>query len=141
ARVDHEIWLALWRWCRRRHPQKGKRWIKNRYFHQVGNRNWVFATPTGEYYPDGKPVLKSLRKASDTRITRHPMLKLGAHPFAPGWEAYFGERMSRKMLLSLGGRRRIFTLWQSQQRRCLLCQERITPVTGWHVHHIIRRVD
>ncbi|MBA1414084.1 group II intron reverse transcriptase/maturase, partial [Klebsiella pneumoniae] len=57
ARVDHEIWLALWRWCRRRHPQKGKRWIKNRYVHQVGNRNWVFATPTGEYYPDGKPVL------------------------------------------------------------------------------------
>nr|WP_172689222.1 group II intron reverse transcriptase/maturase [Enterobacter cloacae]AQX35370.1 group II intron reverse transcriptase/maturase [Enterobacter cloacae] len=140
ARVDHEIWLALWRWCRRRHPQKGKRWIKNRYFRQVGNRNWVFATPTGEYYPDGKPVLKSLRKAPDTRITRHTMLRQGANPFAPEWEAYFEERMSRKMLLSLSGKKRIVTLWQSQQRRCMLCQELITPETGWHVHHIIRRV-
>lgn len=69
------------------------------------------------------------------------MLRLGANPFAPEWEAYFEERMSRKMLLSLSGKKRIVTLWQSQQRRCRLCQELITPETGWHVHHIIRRVD
>ena len=26
-KVDNEIWLALWRWAVRRHPNKGKKWI------------------------------------------------------------------------------------------------------------------
>ena len=25
--VDDQIWKALWRWCRRRHPNKGRKWI------------------------------------------------------------------------------------------------------------------
>lgn len=43
ARVDHEIWRVLWQWAVRRHPQKSSVWIKQRYFHSVGTRNWVFA--------------------------------------------------------------------------------------------------
>ncbi len=34
--------VALWQWAKRRHPKKPRRWIKDRYFHQVGGRNWVF---------------------------------------------------------------------------------------------------
>ncbi|RPO18694.1 group II intron reverse transcriptase/maturase [Pseudomonas aeruginosa] len=37
ARVDHEVWRVLWQWAVRRHPQKGSVWIKQRYFHSVGN--------------------------------------------------------------------------------------------------------
>ncbi|WP_411830425.1 group II intron maturase-specific domain-containing protein [Pantoea stewartii] len=36
ARVNSEIWQALWRWCKQRHPYKGKRWTNNRCFHQMG---------------------------------------------------------------------------------------------------------
>jgi RNA-directed DNA polymerase len=32
SKCDHQIWQALWRWACRRHPNKGKRWIKQRYF-------------------------------------------------------------------------------------------------------------
>ncbi|EPB0513865.1 hypothetical protein ACRABS_004222 [Salmonella enterica subsp. enterica] len=42
------MWKALWRWAKRRHPQKGNKWIKQRYFHFVGKRNWIFAASTGE---------------------------------------------------------------------------------------------
>jgi RNA-directed DNA polymerase len=38
--VDTAIFKALWRWTRRRHPKKGKRWVKDRYFGRVGNQNW-----------------------------------------------------------------------------------------------------
>ena len=31
-RVDHEIWRRLWRWARRRHPNKLATWVKKRYF-------------------------------------------------------------------------------------------------------------
>ncbi|WP_410521292.1 group II intron maturase-specific domain-containing protein [Candidatus Tisiphia endosymbiont of Sialis lutaria] len=27
-RVSHDIWQALWQWCKRRHPKKNLRWIK-----------------------------------------------------------------------------------------------------------------
>ncbi|WP_181916737.1 MULTISPECIES: group II intron maturase-specific domain-containing protein [unclassified Paraburkholderia] len=34
--VDTAIWQALWKWCCRRHPCKGARWIRARYFHHEG---------------------------------------------------------------------------------------------------------
>jgi len=41
--VDHAIFQALWRWAKRRHPNKGVRWVKARYFHPVDERHWVFS--------------------------------------------------------------------------------------------------
>jgi RNA-directed DNA polymerase len=29
--VDYHIWRALWRWVKRRHPKKPKRWLYRRY--------------------------------------------------------------------------------------------------------------
>jgi RNA-directed DNA polymerase len=43
ARVDGRVWSMLWRWAARRHPNKGARWVKERYFKTRGTRNWVFA--------------------------------------------------------------------------------------------------
>ena len=43
-RMDFQIYWKLQRWARRRHPNKGKHWISNKYFHKIGNRNWVFST-------------------------------------------------------------------------------------------------
>ncbi|MDX3928924.1 MAG: group II intron reverse transcriptase/maturase [Shinella sp.] len=141
ARVDHEIWRALWQWARRRHPQKSSTWIKRRYFHAVGTRTWVFAAATGERFPDGNPILRSLRKATDTPIRRHRPIKLEANPFYPQWETYFEERTALKMQNSLRGRKKLINLWSQQDRRCPICRELISQETGWHVHHIIRRVD
>ena len=35
-RVDHEVWSMLWRWAVRRHPKKGARWVKIKYFKTKG---------------------------------------------------------------------------------------------------------
>ena len=32
--INHRITMYLWRWAKRRHPNKGKKWIKNRFFHR-----------------------------------------------------------------------------------------------------------
>ncbi len=40
--VDYELWKLLWRWAKRRHPHKGKKWILNKYFGKVGEVNWLF---------------------------------------------------------------------------------------------------
>lgn len=139
--VDHEIWRALWRWAKRRHPQKGGFWIRRRYFHSVGPSNWVFAAATGKRLPNGKPALNVLRTMAALPIKRHRLIKLEANPFDPQWETYFEERVSFKMQNSLMGRKKLINLWLDQDRRCPICQQLITQETGWHVHHIIRRVD
>ena len=43
--ADHQILQCLWRWAKRRHPNKGGRWIYDRYFHTVNGRAWCFAAP------------------------------------------------------------------------------------------------
>ena len=45
AKMDNEIHQALWRWAKRRHPRKGKKWVRNRYFKTFRGNRWTF---TGE---------------------------------------------------------------------------------------------
>ena len=134
ARVDHEIWCALWQWALRRHPQKGKGWVRNRYFHTVDTRNWVFAEATGERFPDGNPILKSLRKMVDTPIRRHHPIRLEANPFDPTWNGYFEERMNLKMQHSLRGRKRLNYIWSKQDGCCPICRKLINNESGWKLH-------
>lgn len=139
--IDAKIWQGLWQWCCRRHPDKSKKWIKDRYFHRMDARSWVFAAPIGKQKPDGKPYMLKLLYASDTPIRRHTKIKSDANPFDPSWETYFEDRSGLKMFNSLAGRKKLIRLWLDQQGRCIVCRQRITKETGWHVHHIIRRVD
>src|SRR5215813_4500204 len=69
ARVDHEIFSCLWRWARRRHPNKNLRWIKEKYFEQHGRSDWSFV---GEQYDEqGQSLKVRLLLASRTSIQRH----------------------------------------------------------------------
>src|ERR1700736_584619 len=73
VRVDHYIFSSLWRWARRRHPNKNTRWCKQKYFAPRRGRNWCFF---GETCDDrGKPHKVRLILASSTPIQRHVTVK------------------------------------------------------------------
>ena len=137
--VDHAIFQSLWRWVKRRHPHKGKRWIKNKYFHQVGNRKWVFSGET--LGKNGKIQTLHLPLAASTPIKRHVPIKGEANPYDPEWEIYFEDRLGVKMKEALKGRRTLLYLWKEQQGICPVCQQKITKMTGWNNHHIVWRVN
>ena len=40
--IDHRIWEMLWRLAKRRHLNKGKHWIVNRYWRTHKCRKWTF---------------------------------------------------------------------------------------------------
>ncbi|WP_353889016.1 HNH endonuclease signature motif containing protein [uncultured Spongiibacter sp.] len=42
---------------------------------------------------------------------------------------------------SLQYRRRVNSLYMQQSGRCVVCNQPISHETGWHEHHLIRRVD
>lgn len=130
--IDHALVQLLWRWAKRRHPQKGARWVQTRYFQRSGGRKWVFR---GEV--DGQE--KQLFIASSLAIVRHTKVRGAANPFSPEWEAYFERRLGVKMSNRLQGRRELLRLWKEQQGLCLVCEQAITEETGWENHHIIWR--
>jgi RNA-directed DNA polymerase len=96
GRMDHEIGRHLWQWASRRHPNKPKRWVKEKYFHTIGGRNWVFAADTGKRTPQGAPLLSCLVYASSVKIRRHIKTRRLANPFDPLWNQYYLERAFQK---------------------------------------------
>lgn len=81
-KLDHIVWNMLWRWAKRRHPQKDRRWVARRYWHTEASRNWVFKTETTK-----------LVMFADTMIRRHNMVKLNKNPYID--RKYFLERVDK----------------------------------------------
>lgn len=139
GKVDTAIFHALWRWAKRRHPGKGAYWIKHKYFHSVGTRNWVFSGEKAAAH--GQPRRLRLLRAADTPIVRHVKIRAQANPYDPQWEVYFEQRLGLKMARHLAGRRTLLYLWQQQRGLCPVCGHKITQLTGWHSHHIVGRTQ
>jgi len=135
--VDHAIFQALWRWAKRRHPNKGVRWVKARYFHTIDEHNWVFSGKVRG--PKGQPQTVHLFTAHSLPIQRHIKINNAVNPYDPQWELYLEKRLSLKMAASLKGRMTVLSLWKRQHGRCPHCGEAITTMTGWHNHHVVWR--
>jgi RNA-directed DNA polymerase len=69
GRVDYSIFSSLWKWARRRHPNKSPRWFKPKYFAQRGNRDWSFFGETCD--DEGQTNKVWLHYAKSTPIKRH----------------------------------------------------------------------
>lgn len=93
SKIDHLVWTKLWRWAKRRHPQKGVRWIKARYFLRQGLRDWVFACPSSGVEPTRQ---FTLWRASTLPIKRHTKIRGNANPFDPAWSDYFHRRSNAR---------------------------------------------
>lgn len=125
--VDHQIHKHLWAWACRRHSNKSKKWIKERYFHTIKTRQWVFAVK-------GKDELICLKKASDTKILRHQKIRGDANPYDQEWETYFEEREGYRLFESMSGRKKLMKMWNKQKGLCHVCKEKVTKETGWRMH-------
>ncbi len=139
TRIDARVWSMLWRWAVRRHPTKGARWVKNKYFTPRGARYWVFAAT--ECQEDGTQRELILLRESDTPIHRHVKIQAQANPHDPQWAQYFESRWGKKMLRSAKGRRKLYRVWLRQDGLCSTCQQPITKSTPWGTRHLVPRTE
>jgi RNA-directed DNA polymerase len=137
TRLEHLIFQRLWRWSRRRHPQKNADWVKRKYFHAVGERLWVFGSSTVR--DDGSIGLFELYPVASTTIKRHKKVKGDYHPFDPSWEQY-GEHLRQERLWESVRYRKQWALYMSQGGQCAHCGYALTEDTGWHDHHLEYRM-
>jgi len=137
VQVDWAISLAVWQWAKRRHPNKSKQWVANRYFGRIGGRSGRFFGERRDEH--GQIDQKWLSLAAATPIQRHRKIQGRVNPYDPAWELYLEERLGLQMAATLRGRRTLNYLWRTQKGRCPVCEEPITRLTAWHQHHLVWR--
>ena len=103
VRIDHEIFKAIWRWAKRRHPNKGTKWVKQKYFRKRKHLKWILNTAVRKQ--DGSFFNLELLLASKTHIKRHFLIKSAATPYDPAHHEYFDKRMSNHDNVKKRGKR------------------------------------
>ncbi|MBS0607419.1 MAG: group II intron reverse transcriptase/maturase [Verrucomicrobia bacterium] len=92
SQIDTVVFESLWNMLKSKHPNKGLRWIRDKYFTRIGGRNWCFfckvKTKTGS-------KTYSLISCAKTKIKRHIKIKGKATPFDEDFKDYFTARENR----------------------------------------------
>ncbi|MGK7899195.1 MAG: group II intron reverse transcriptase/maturase [Xenococcus sp. (in: cyanobacteria)] len=86
SKLTRLTYIRIRRWADRRHPNKSKTWVSQKYFKAVEEDNWVFKS-TGKYE-------NALFKHAKSPISRHIKVKGEATPY-DGNNLYWGKRMSK----------------------------------------------
>ncbi len=107
--MGNYVWQKVWRWAVRRHPNKAKGWVRDRYFASEGTRNWIFRAckevVKGKIRFTRKPRNRqgkekpypTLLIMADIPIRRHVKIRSDANPYDPQWKEYFKKRPYSKV--------------------------------------------
>ena len=106
SRTDHILYEMLWRWAKRRHPKKNRKWITANYWYSKGLRNWVFSTKNAE-----------LIRLGEVPIIRHTKVRMSANPYLDS--EYFIQRKFQNGMKRLSGRFK--KIWRNQNGCCYHC--------------------
>jgi RNA-directed DNA polymerase len=113
--LDKHLWQHLYKWARRRHPKKGRRWVVARYFGPFNphrRTRWVYGDrETGAY----------LHQYAWTPIVRHVPVTGRNSPDDPALAQYWTDRRRKRKPPQLA------PSWQralrDQHGQCPLCGE------------------
>ena len=120
--LDDYVWKLTWRWAKRTHSGKPKRWVAHRYFGRFDkfrNDRWVFGNRAGA---DERGSVPHLVKFAWTPIVRHQMVTGTASPDDPDLADYWATRRQRvKPPLD----RYNLRLLTRQGGRCPICRDHL----------------
>ncbi|MGB6689232.1 MAG: group II intron reverse transcriptase/maturase [Terracidiphilus sp.] len=91
-KVRMVLWHSLWRWAKRRHPNKSAFWIVDRYWDGVGRGKWSFAALAGSHAQRSRSVVVRLADPTEIPIRRYVKVKSDANPFDSHWRGYVESR-------------------------------------------------
>jgi RNA-directed DNA polymerase len=106
-RQDQQLFPVLWHWAVSRHRNKGRRWIKTRYW-PGANRHWLFAEPHGKQ--------RTLARHTNMPITRHVKVQDKRSPYDGDW-LYWTARTGRSLVTT----KLTATLLKRQRGKCAWC--------------------
>jgi RNA-directed DNA polymerase len=83
--IDHAIWRMTWNWAKRRHPQRARKWVKDRYYARKEGYEWVFTDGSVELF-----------RMLSIPIRRHVLVRGASNPYDPAHASYFAARRARQ---------------------------------------------
>jgi RNA-directed DNA polymerase len=121
------MWKRLWRWAKRRHPNKSSRWVAQKYF--GGKRKWSFVSKKGEknlellYHCDFPASVKWIKV-------------LGTKTPFDGDSLYWSKRMGDRYKIDDPQKARLL---RRQKGKCGHCGLNFKPDDLIEKHHLIQK--
>ncbi|TGO02043.1 hypothetical protein PN36_31375 [Candidatus Thiomargarita nelsonii] len=132
GKLDHFLWKRLYQWACRRHPNKGKRWVANKYFGTVNGRKWTFAQIVGKCID--RKIVKYLKGYSKHKERTGSYAKVGYdRSYYDGDTAYWAERLSKGYGNITPSKAKML---KRQDGICPVCRCRFTNIDLPEAHHI-----
>ena len=134
--ISYRVWQYLWRWAKRRHPNKNTTWVRKAYFKNINGTKWRFACTISEHRGLVDKIY-SLYPIAYTSIERHVKVKGEASPDDPSLKEYWDKRNQKlgKSYYAKGSKN--YLIAQNQKWRCPICGELLLNGEEIETHHII----
>jgi RNA-directed DNA polymerase len=132
--IHHRIWQYLWRWAKRRHPNKNSKWIRKRYFKTIKGNRWTFACTTSDRRGRDKELV--LYQIASTAIERQIKVKGDASPDDPSLREYWDKRHQKIGKTRFDKGTKLYTIAENQDWKCPECGEPLFNGEDIETHHI-----
>jgi RNA-directed DNA polymerase len=133
--IENRVWHYLYRWAKRRHPNKSKKWVFERYFHSFRGRKGTFMCRGTDR--KGKEKLHILYNISSTPIVRHIKVKGKSSPDDPSLREYWANRSAKygKQYWAKGSKYE--QIAKTQNWKCPVCSDSLFNGEEIETHHIV----
>ena len=108
-KVRSLLWWKLWKWGRYRHPNKGERWLKSRYWNKIKGDNWVFSSK-------GENPMELIRHTNIKTSIGYTKVR-GESSLFDGNHKYWSTRMGEHPQMP----KRTASLLKKQKGKCTQC--------------------
>ena len=129
------MWEYLWKWCRRRHPKKGKRWVANKYFRTINGISWQFSCEIEGRR--GNTELFTLFNIAKHPIIRHIKVKGTSSPFDAELANYWVDRSQKLGKSKWAKGSKHYQVAKNQNWKCPVCGNALLNVEEIETHHIV----
>ncbi|MDJ0718116.1 MAG: group II intron maturase-specific domain-containing protein [Prochloraceae cyanobacterium] len=126
SKVKNLLWNRLWRWAKRRHPNKSRKWIAKRYF-LLDSEGWRFGTRR-----EGKNPLRLLKHSDFPASGEFIKVEGNRSPF-DGDENYWSKRMGERYSTLDPQKARLL---KRQKGECAYCGLSFKPDDVVEKHHL-----
>lgn len=126
SKVKNLLWNRLWRWAKRRHPNKGRKWIARKYF-LLDTEGWRFATRR-----EGKNPLRLLKHSDFPASAEYIKIEGNRSPF-DGDKNYWSKRMGQRYSTHDPQKSRLI---KRQKGKCAYCGLSFRPDDVVEKHHL-----
>jgi RNA-directed DNA polymerase len=133
--INYRVWQYLWRWAKRRHPNKNIKWVKHRYFKRYKGVDWTFMCQGTDR--KGKEKSYILYDISKTPIIRHIKVKGQASPDDPKLREYWHNRSIKNGNNYWAKGSKYEQIAKFQNWKCPVCGDSLFNGEEIETHHIV----